>query len=174
MDIPTEAEDRKTRTAFDAVASDYARLLPDLRAEAPLDRAVLTAFVEMVKQGDGGLVADVGCGSGRIAAHLVDAGLRVVGFDLSEGMVREARDAQPSLPLAVAHAGSLPLRTGAIAGLVAWYSIINLPGERLTNVFAELVRASRPGAPIVLAFQSGDGQRVDRDSAYGHPVPITY
>ena len=44
--LPIEADDRKTRNAFNAVAADYARLLPDLRAEAPLDRAVLTAFVE--------------------------------------------------------------------------------------------------------------------------------
>ena len=102
-----------------------------------------------MKQGDGGLVAEVGCGSGRIATHLAEAGLAMLGFDLSEGMVREARAAKPPLLLAVAHAGALPLRTDALVGLVAWYSIINLPGERLASVFAEFARVSRSGAPIV-------------------------
>ena len=121
-----------TREAFDAVAKDCARMLPDLTIEAPLDRAVLAAFVEML-EGSGGLVAAIGCGTGRVTAHLVDAGLKVVGLDLSLGMVREART---DLALAVAHAGALPLRSGALSGLVAWYSLINLHTDRLPGVFA--------------------------------------
>ena len=33
---------------------------------------------------------------------------------------------------------------------------------------------TRPGAPVVVAFQSGEGERVDRTTSYGHPVPLTY
>ena len=33
---------------------------------------------------------------------------------------------------------------------------------------------TRSGAPVVVTFQSGDGERVDRTSPYGHPVPLTY
>ena len=33
-----------TRTTYDTVAPDYARLLPDLRAETDLDRAMLATF----------------------------------------------------------------------------------------------------------------------------------
>ncbi len=29
-------------------------------------------------------------------------------------------------------------------------------------------------ASVVVAFQSGEGERVDRTTAYGHPVPLTY
>lgn len=163
-----------TRDAFDAVAADYAQLLPDLWAEAPSDRAALGAFIDMVDASGDGLVAEVGCGSGRITAHLAAAGLRMVGLDLSAGMVREARAARSDIPLAVAHAAHLPFRTGSLDGLVAWYSIINLPTDRLPSVFDEFARAVRPGAPIVVAFQAGAGERLDRTSAYGHAVPITY
>lgn len=163
-------EDRATGQAFDAVAEDYARLLPDLTVEAPLDRAVLAAFVEMAAE-SGGLVADIGCGTGRVTAYLVDAGLTVVGLDLSLGMVREAR---PDLALAVAHAGALPLRSGALSGLIAWYSLIHLRTDRLPGIFAGFARVTRSGAPVVVAFQSGDRERVHRTSAYGRPVPLTY
>lgn len=143
---------RGTREAYDVVASDYARLLPDMSSDAPLDRAVLTAFVEMVEQSGDGPVADIGCGSGRVTAHLADAALRIIGLDLSPGMATVARFARPDLAFAVAHAGALPLRSGALAGLVAWYSLINLPGELLPEVLGEFARVVRPGAPVVVAF----------------------
>ena len=172
--VHTGAEDRAVRHAFDTVAVDYARLLPDLAVEAPLDRGELAAFVEMVALGKGGTVAEVGCGSGRVTAHLADAGLPVLGLDLSPGMVGVARSAHGDLGFAVAHAAALPVRSGALAGLVAWYSIINLRPDLLPAVFGEFARVTRSAAPLVLAFQSGQGERVDRATAYGHPVPLTY
>jgi ubiquinone/menaquinone biosynthesis C-methylase UbiE len=143
-------------------------------AEAPLDRAVLAAFVEMVKQSGDGLVAEVGCGSGRVTAHLADAALRIVGLDLSPAMATVARSARPDIAFAVAHAGALPIRSGALGGLVAWYSLINLPTDHLPAVLAEFARVMQPGAPVVVAFQCGEGERVDRTIAYGHSVPMTY
>src|SRR3712207_7769437 len=110
----TGSHDPATRHAYDTVAADYARLLPDMSAEAPLDRAVLAAFVEMVVDVGDCLVADVGCGSGRVTAHLADAGLRTIGLDLSPGMIAVARAARPDLAFAVAHAEALPLRSGVL------------------------------------------------------------
>ena len=165
---------RATREAYDAVAPDYARLLPDMRVEAPPDLAVLSAFVALVEQSEAGPVAEVGCGSGRVTAHLADTGLPMLGLDLSPGMVAAARSAHPDLPFAAAHAGALPLRSGALAGLVAWYSLIHLPSTVLPEVLDEFARVLRPGAPLVVAFQSGRGERVDRATSYGHPVPLSY
>lgn len=59
-----------TRTAYDSVAADYARLLPDLGVETGLDRAMLETFADLVAAAGLGPVADVGCGTGRITAHL--------------------------------------------------------------------------------------------------------
>lgn len=137
--VALDPDDRTTRATFDAVAQDYARLLPDMSAEAPLDRAVLTAFVELLDSASGRPVVDVGCGN---------------------------------LPFAVAHAGALPLRSGVVCGVVAWYSLINLRPELLPAVLAEFARVSSPSAALVIAFQSGEGERIARSTAYGHPLPI--
>ncbi|MFI2713179.1 class I SAM-dependent DNA methyltransferase [Micromonospora sp. NPDC018662] len=156
----------ETRDAYDTVAEDYARLLPDV-VEPPLDRAVLTAFAETV--GPGRPVLEVGCGTGRITAHLRRLGLDVAGIDLSPGMVAVARRTHPELRFDV---GSMtePFATDAsLAGLVAWYSIIHLPPEQLPEVFAGFRRALAPGGHLLLAVKVGD--RVDRRSrAYGHAV----
>ena len=163
-----------TRRAYDAVAENYGRLLPGMTLEAPLDRGVLAAFAEMLREQGDALVVDVGCGTGRVTKHLDDAGLRVIGLDLSPEMARVARALHRELAFVAAQAGALPLRTGAAGGLLAWYSLINLPTEALAEVFAEFARVTRPGATVLVAFQAGDGQRVDRASSYEQPVPLSY
>ena len=169
-----DAADTTSRAAWDAVADSYAQLLPDMSAEAPLDRAVLAAYVEMLADREDALVADVGCGTGRVTAHLHELGLRTVGIDLSPRMAAVAHAAHPHVPFAAAHAGSLPLRDGVLGGLVAWYSLITLPTASLPEVFVEFARVTRGGAPVLVAFQSGNGQRVVRTTSYGVPVPLTY
>ena len=43
----------------------------------------------------GGLVVDLGCGSGTLARELCEAGYRVLGFDLSPAMIEIARGRAP-------------------------------------------------------------------------------
>ncbi len=173
--MPDDAFDvAAIRRAYDAVAVDYARLLPDMTLEAPLDRAVLAAFAEMLREHPGRLVAEIGCGTGRVAKHLQDAGSRVIGLDLSPEMLAIARATNEDLPVAAAHAGALPLRAGALGGLVAWYSLINMPTDALAEVFAEFARVTQPGATVLVAFQAGSGQRVDRTTSYEQPVSLSY
>ena len=164
---------RATQAAYDQVAADYARLLPDMSVEAPLDLTVLAAFVELVEAAGGGTVLEVGCGTGRVMRHLAGAGVRIAGIDLSLGMARTAKELRTDLGVAVAHASALPVRSGALGGLLAWYSLIHLPTTALRAVATELARTLRPGAPVLLAFQAGEGERVDRAAAYGHDVPLT-
>lgn len=142
--------------------------------EAPLDRAVLAAFAEMLPGPDRALVGDVGCGTGRVTRHLHAAGLRVVGVDLSPRMAALARASDDSSRYVAAHAGALPLRDATLDGLVAWYSLITMPTRSLPAVFDEFARVTAPGAPVLVAFQSGNGERVGRSTSYGLPVPLTY
>ncbi len=162
------------RSAWDDVATAYATLLPDMRAEAPLDLSVLSAFVQLARGAAAGPVVEVGCGAGRVTAHLAGQDLRMVGIDLSPSMVVAAHSAHPALPFAAGDAAALPLRTGALGGLVSWYSLINTPTAGLPEALEGFARVTAAGAPLLLAFQSGQGERVDRRSAYGRPVSMTY
>ncbi|BCB90229.1 class I SAM-dependent DNA methyltransferase [Phytohabitans suffuscus] len=163
----------ETRTAYDTVAADYADLLKGALAEAPLERALLGAFAELV--GDGA-VADVGCGPGRITTHLAGLGLDVRGVDLSPRMVAVARRLYPEIPFEVGTMTGLAFPDGALAGLVAWYSAIHTPPKRLPLVFAEFARVLRPGGHLLMAFQApveGDDfepRRIER--AYGHALAL--
>ncbi|MCI4064909.1 class I SAM-dependent methyltransferase [Micromonospora sp. R77] len=156
----------ETRNAYDTVAEDYARLLPGV-LEGTLDQAMLAAFAEQV--GAAGRVVEVGCGTGRITTHLRDLGLDVSGVDLSAGMVAVARREHPELRFAVGSMTHLPLPDAALAGLVAWYSIIHIPPALLPGVLDEFHRVLAPGGRLLLAFKAGDC--LDRlTAAYGHTV----
>jgi SAM-dependent methyltransferase len=161
----------ETRTAYDTVAADYARLLRDELGRKPLDRALLAAFAEQVQAGGGGPVADLGCGPGRITTHLAHLGLDVFGVDLSPAMVDVARRAHPRLRFEVGSLEALDLPGGALGGALAWYSVIHTPPERLPVVFAEFARVLRAGAPLLMAFQAGD-ERVALPRPYGHEVAL--
>ncbi len=85
------------RDSYDAVAVDYARLLSGLSVETALDVAVIDEFVGRSLALGVGPVADVGCGPGRVTAHLHARGVNVFGIDLSAGMIRVARREHPNL-----------------------------------------------------------------------------
>lgn len=162
----------ETRTAYDTVAASYAELLDGALTGSPVDRALLGLFAEQVSAGGGGPVADLGCGPGRITAHLADLGLDAVGIDLSPGMVEVARRSHPALRFSVGSLQALDLPDGGLAGALAWYSVIHTPPEGQPAVFTELARVLRPGAPLLLAFQAGDDEPVHHQQGYGHAISL--
>lgn len=162
-----------TRTAYDAVAKDYATLLPGLDAEATLEVAMIDDFAARCLAERAGPVADIGCGAGRLSAYLSRRGLDIRGFDLSPAMVDVARRTHPDLDFEVAAMQSLPVEEGFFGGLLAWYSMIHTPPAELDEAVDECARVLRPGGYLLAAFQAGDGQRVDRPSGYGRPVTFT-
>ena len=147
---------RDTRASYDAIATVYAERFRDELAAKPLDRAMLAAFAEVVRAGGAGPVADVGCGPGRVTGYLNDLGLPVFGIDLSPEMIAVARRTYPGLRFEVGSMLALDLPDAALGGVLAWYSLIHIPDERVPEAFAEFYRVLAPGGLVLLAFQVGD------------------
>ncbi|MFE5488855.1 class I SAM-dependent methyltransferase [Streptomyces virginiae] len=162
------------RASYDAVAVDCARLLGTELAGKPLDRAMLAAFAECVRGEGGGAgraVADLGCGPGRVTAHLDGLGVRTFGVDLSPAMVAVARRTYPGLRFEVGSMSALDVADGVLGGVLGWYSTLHTPPAELPSVFAEFARVLAPGGHALIAFEAGDG-RVRLEHAYGHPVDL--
>ncbi|MFD6230845.1 class I SAM-dependent methyltransferase [Streptomyces sp. NPDC060232] len=163
------------QASYDAVAVDYARLLGTELAGKPLDRAMLAAFAECVRGEEGGgtgrAVADLGCGPGRVTAHLNALGVRAFGVDLSPAMVAVARRTYPGLRFEVGSMAALDVADGVLGGALAWYSTLHTPPAELPAVFAEFARVLAPGGHALIAFEEGDG-RIRLEHAYGHPVGL--
>lgn len=160
-----------TREAYDIVAADYAEILADALDANPFDRAVLALFADLVHAAPGPAAgrraAEIGCGSGRVTAALAKLGLDVFGVDLSPAMVEEARRRHPGLEFHVGDMTALDLPPNALAGLVAWYSLIHVPPAQHPVVLAGFRRALATGGHLLLAFQVGDERRHVTEG-YGH------
>jgi SAM-dependent methyltransferase len=162
-----------TRSSYDAVAADYAVRFGDELAARPLDRGMLQGFAELVQAAGGGPVADIGCGPGRVTAHLTGLGLPAFGIDLSPQMIEIARRAHPGLRFEVGSMLALDLPDGALGGVLAWYSTIHVPDDRLPEAFAEFGRVLRPGGFALLGFQAGD-EPLHMTEAMGHAISLDF
>jgi SAM-dependent methyltransferase len=160
--------------AYDTVAEDYATRLPDTRAEAPLDLAMVDAFADAVRSGGDAWVLDAGCGAGRMSRYLAERGCLVAGVDLSPRMVAMARRDHRDLLFAVGSLTDLPYPDGRFAGVILWYSIIHTPPAGQARIFAEAIRVLRSGGHLLVGFQSGEATR-DVSGAYrrfGHEIQL--
>ncbi|MEU5951796.1 methyltransferase domain-containing protein [Streptomyces sp. NPDC047525] len=145
-----------TRASYDADATSYADETRNLLAELPPEQDVMALFAERVRAHGGGPVADVGCGPGRITAHLRDLGVDAFGIDLSPRMIEVARREHPGVRFEEGSMTQLDFADGTLAALVAWYSIIHVPDEAIGAVLAGFRRVLRPGGPLLVGFHVGD------------------
>jgi ubiquinone/menaquinone biosynthesis C-methylase UbiE len=105
---------------------------------------------------DQGWCLEVGVGTGRISVPLAQAGIKVVGIDLSKPMLRKLLDnrgdaGEPSIGLADAVA--LPFRDGTFGGAIACHVFHLIP--RWKSAILELVRVIKPGGVILVELAGG-------------------
>ena len=104
-------------------------------------------------------VLDVGCGPGRYLERL-GAGQRcsgLIGLDLSEGMVREARQRLTPLPVAsatlVGDAQALPFPDGSFNAVLAMHMLYHVPD--IARAASELARVCQAQG-VVLIMTNGE------------------
>jgi SAM-dependent methyltransferase len=177
--------ERGVRVTYDAIADAYDAQLRDELAGKPLDRALLTGFLDLAGPGT---VADIGCGPGHVTRFLAGYRPDVVGVDLSPRMIELARRQAPALTFTVGSMLDLPVADGSWAGVVALYSIIHLSPDERVLAFREFARTLQPGGPALVAFHvdspafaAGDvshltewfGAPVDIDVSFLDPPEVT-
>lgn len=162
------------RESYDAVADNYARMvttdgLGDIRQE-PWLCAAMDVFADAV--GTLGPVLDVGCGPGTVTAYLQERQVDVSGIDLSPRMIANARRLHPECRFRVGSWTELELPAASYGGILAWWSLFNLPRDLVPPVLSHCAQALKPGGQLMLATHVGD-EDVQRTEAYGD-VPVRW
>lgn len=155
--------------SYDRIAARYAEEFFGELADKPDDVALIERFVRSLREG--GRVLDIGCGPGQVARALHDHGIDVVGIDICEAMVAEAKRLSPDIEYVVGDFLNLDQPDGSCAGIAGFYAIIHIGREQIDDALAELHRVLEPEGRLLLSFHGGKGQAV-ADSWYGEPVII--
>ena len=150
---PKLESSHRTRSSYDRLATDYARKIYSELENKPFDRHQLDRFASLVREQ--GMVADLGCGPGQIARYLADRGITVFGLDLSHGMLLEAQRLNPGMAFVEGDILAVPVGSNQLGGITAFYSIIHLDRDRLSDAFVEMCRVVRPSGCVLLAFHLG-------------------
>ncbi|MDT3396766.1 class I SAM-dependent methyltransferase [Streptomyces sp. B1866] len=102
-------------------------------------------------------VLDLGCGTGRDAAHLHAAGRAVVGADLSEAMLAHAREHHPGPRYVPADLRSFSVGDGCFDAVVCLDSALLYchTNEDLHGCLAACRRALAPGGLLVAEMRNG-------------------
>jgi SAM-dependent methyltransferase len=134
----------------------FGRLAQAYDVLRPVDANWLEVLDAMWEDGAlaGTRVLEVGCGTGRLAAALVERGARVWGVDPSPEMLAEARAALGRrVGLKAGRAEALPFRDAWFDRVVMRLAVhlVDRP-----SAFAEAARVLRPGGRIVIATFADD------------------
>lgn len=159
------------RESYDRLAEEYTRRIADELQHKPLDRELLDRFAQQTT--GRGEVCDMGCGPGHVARYLRDAGASVFGLDLSPGMLEQARKLNPDISFREGNMLALDILDGALAGIAAFYAIVNIPKLSLPVVFREIQRVLQPGGLLLLAFHTGN-EVLHEDELWGQKISMDF
>ena len=162
---------QSVRESYDRIADEYALRIFNELQHKPLDRELLDRFAAEVA--GSGAVCDMGCGPGHVARYLRDAGISVFGLDLSPQMIEEARRLNPDISFQEENMMRLSLEDSALAGITAFYAIVNIPKESLPLVFREMERVLQPGGLLLLGFHTGD-EGLQEKELWGRPISLNF
>jgi SAM-dependent methyltransferase len=151
--VSTHSLQRAVRASYDAIADEYASRIDGELVHKPFDRELLDALAAQAR--GHGTVADVGCGPGMTTQYLHDAGVSVLGMDLSPRMVQRAQELHPGITFQCGDFTRLEVLDDAWTGIIALYSLIHLPREAVQNVLRDFLRVLQPGGLLLIGFHVG-------------------
>lgn len=157
-------------SSYDAVADEYVRRIYDELRHKQLDRELLN---RLASEAGSGSVCDIGCGPGHVTRYLHEQGAQVCGIDLSDAMVRRARELNPGICFQQGDMTALNLPDKRYTGIAAFYSLIHIPPADMVAALRELRRVLCPGGLLLAAFHIGD-DTVHLDEWWGQPVSVDF
>jgi len=145
--LPAPAHKRRAvRAMFDRIAPRYDRLNRILTLG--LDQRWRRAALDAVHVAPDDRVLDLACGTGDLAELAARRGARVLGMDLSRGMLAGALRRGIPARLAQADGARLPLADGAVDVVACGFALRNVVD--LDAVLAEMARVLVPGGRLAI------------------------
>ena len=149
---------------FDGVARRYDFMNNLLSGgNAPLWRF---ATVKAIDPQPGERVLDIAAGTGTSAASIARSGATVVGVDISEGMLEEARRKHRDVEFVLGDAEKLPFHADEFDAVTISFGIRNVNDPKLA--LSEMYRVLKPGGRLVICEFSRPPRAITRAGYFAY------
>ena len=159
------SSDARIGAAYDGRAAEYIEIAGALEQMDARDRDVIAAWRDATP----GALLDAGCGPGHWTEFLSIGGREAWGVDLSAEFIASARAAFPAVRLEVGSFRELPVESGSLGGILAWYSLIHTSPADVPAVLSEFARTLAPGGGLLIGFFDGEPRE-----PFAHAVAPAY
>jgi ubiquinone/menaquinone biosynthesis C-methylase UbiE len=130
----------------------------------------VVAFVRRMAKTDG-IILDLGCGPGIHTDFIRRmTGSRVIGIDISHGMLKCAKEQNPEANLVMMDVRNLALRDSCCEGIWSSCMVHHIPRDETPMLFSEIFRVSRPGGIVYVIMNSGTYEGLEEENIYKYGI----
>lgn len=114
----------------------------------------------------GGMVLDIGCGTGRDTGFIHSKGFKVIGFDLSREMLSVAKRDYPAVDYRLADMRKIKLSAQSADGIVASCSLIHIPKKDVPALLRQFHKLLKPNGALYVGLQAGRSREIFVDEPF--------
>lgn len=111
---------------------------------------------------NGNRILDVGCGHGRDASYFSEKGFDVVGIDLSEELLKTARENSPKSRFYLMDMRHLDFYSNLFDGIWACSSFLHVPYKDAESTLKGFNRVLKPEGLMFLCVLEGEGEKMEK------------
>ncbi|OGI12482.1 hypothetical protein A3K64_04185 [Candidatus Micrarchaeota archaeon RBG_16_36_9] len=131
---------------YDKIAELYSR-------EFSTPSEYIDEFLELIP--GNGKILDAGCGPGVDSGYMKARGFEVLGVDLSEEMLKIAKQKFPKIHFELADLRALKLKPNSFDGILASCSLIHIPKKDIIPTLQNFNKFLKRDGKIYIALQAG-------------------
>ncbi|MFC1790077.1 class I SAM-dependent methyltransferase [Patescibacteria group bacterium] len=140
---------------YDQVASKYTQKYFDYWQKE--DKAYIERFLRLLSPG--ARILDVGCGPGNLAAYFTKKGFPVVGIDLSQAMLKIARQKAPGAEFKSMDIRDLQFSPNSFEAIISAYSLVYVPKKETEETLLGFKRVIKSEGYLFLSLLWGEGEK---------------
>ena len=156
-------------STYDKIADKYTQQYFDDLTDAPYIDKFLAFLPKEAK------LLDVGCGPGTFTKYLLKKGFDVEGLDLSQEMLKIAKEKVPQVEFKKMDMRNLSYPNETFDGLLVAYSLIHIPSEEIPLTLKGFSRILKSKGQIMVIVQGGEPDKiVDEPLKKGEKIFINF
>ncbi|MFC4558213.1 MerR family transcriptional regulator [Virgibacillus kekensis] len=110
----------------------------------------LSKIKETIELHPNDICVDIGVGTGNLGSKFLDDGVRIIGVDQSEEMLKVCQEKHPSIETRKGHFLALPLLDNQVDGVVSSYALHHIPDSEKLLALEEMTRVLKDDGQLCI------------------------